>query len=146
VRHLPRAFARAIAVANRADSRWRAQPLGLAGEASLKLSVFGDGSLGELTYPNEHEQKSLSPVVQKLLENTRLLLASGRFSLQDSELAAGVLPLRVRVEIEQGAGSNDDDPTALRALDYEAPRRGKPGHGAFTLTSGRRVVAWVMLE
>ena len=86
-----------------------------------------------------------SLAVRRLLDNTVLLLASGRFSLHARELSGGVMRVRVRVEIvEQSALADPDvDPNELNAIDYEPPQPGKPGHGAFLLNSGRRVVCWV---
>jgi len=147
VRHLPRAFARAVALANRADPRWRELPAGVVDETSVVLTVADDGTLGALSYPVEGEQARVTPVVRKLLENTVLLLAAGKFSLDASALSPGTMRLRVRVEIEQRApAASDIDPSELHALDHEPPRPGKAGHGAFTLNSGRRVVAWISLE
>jgi hypothetical protein len=148
VQHLPKAFARAIALANRSDPRWRTLSLGTLGEASLSLAVGDDGKLGELTYPRESEEEKLPAVVRKLFQNTVLLLASGKFSLDPRALSAGTMKIRVRVAIEQGESRADSDVDAneLQALDYEAPRAGKAGHGAFLLNSGRRVVSWISLE
>jgi hypothetical protein len=147
VRHLPKAFARAIALANRTDPRWRTVPPGTVGEASLSLAVDDDGALGRLVYPRESEAANLPAVVKKLFENTALLLASGKFSLDASALSPGTMTIRVRVAVEQGPARADDaDANELQALDYEPPRAGKPGHGAFLLNSGRRVVSWISLE
>lgn len=147
VRHLPKAFARAVALANRADPRWRELALGVIDETSVALTVADDGALGSLTFPAPGEEARLTPVVRKLLDNTVLLLASGKFSLDASTLSPGTMRIRVRVEIEQRAPAGADvDPSELHALDHEPPRQGKPGHGAFMLNSGRRVVAWISLE
>lgn len=146
VRHLPRAFARAVALANRADAAWRTLPAGVVGEASVALPVEENGTLGSLTFDDDRERERLLPAVRRLLDNTVLLLSSGRFSLKARELSGGVMRVRVRVEIlEQTAKADPDvDPNELNAIDYEAPQPGKPGHGAFLLNSGRRVVCWVM--
>jgi hypothetical protein len=145
VRHLPRAFARAVALANRADAAWRTLPPGVVGEASVALPVAENGALGDLAFADDRERDRLLPAVRRLLDNTVLLLASGRFSLDTRELAGGVMRVRVRVEIlEQSALADPDvDPNELNAIDYEPPRAGKPGHGAFLLNSGRRVICWV---
>jgi hypothetical protein len=147
VRHLPRAFARAVALANRADAAWRTLPPGVVGEASVALPVEENGSLGRLAFDDAREREQLLPAVRRLLDNTVLLLASGRFSLNAREPAGGVMRVRVRVEIlEQSATADRDvDPNELNAIDYEPPQAGKPGHGAFLLNSGRRVICWVTL-
>jgi len=147
VRHLPKAFARAIALANRADLRWRGLAPGIVDETSVVLTVADDGTLGKLSYPVAGDETRIAPVVRKLLDNTVLLLASGKFSLDAGAVSPGTMRLRVRVEIEQQAsGGADVDPDELHALDYEPPRPGKRGHGAFVLNSGRRVVAWISVE
>lgn len=145
VRHLPRAFARAVALANRTDAAWRTLPPGVVGEASVALPVKEDGALGSLAFDDTRERDRLLPAVRRMLDNTVLLLASGRFSLDSRELSAGVMRVRVKVEIlEQSALANPDvDPNELNAIDYEPPQGGNPGHGAFLLNSGRRVVCWV---
>jgi hypothetical protein len=145
VRHLPRAFTRAVALANRGDSAWRTLPPGVVGEASVTLPVEDTGTLGSLRFDDARERDRLLPAVRRMLDNTVLLLASGRFSLDTRELAGGVMRVRVRVEIlEQSAMSDPDvDPNELNAIDYEPPQAGKPGHGAFLLNSGRRVICWV---
>jgi hypothetical protein len=145
VRHLPRAFARAVALANRGDSAWRTLPPGVVGEASVALPVEDSGALGSLRFDDTRERDRLLPAVRRMLDNTVLLLASGRFSLDARELSGGVMRVRVRVEIlEQSAMADPDvDPNELNAIDYEPPQPGKPGHGAFLLNSGRRVICWV---
>jgi hypothetical protein len=148
VRHLPKAFTRALSIADRSDPRWLTLPAGPAGEVRIELPVDDDGKLGELSYADENERDKLSPVVRHLLENTRLLLESGHFSLDPASLRAGVERLRVRVEVvERPATSDPDgDPNELKELEYEPPARGKPGRGSFALNSGRRVIGWVYLE
>lgn len=148
VRHLPKAFTRALSVADRGDPRWLALPAGPAGEVRIELPVDEDGKLGDLTYPDETERDKLAPVVRHLLENTRLLLENGHFSLDPSMLRAGVERLRVRVEVVEPPTTSvtDGDPNELKELEYEAPAHGKPGRGSFALNSGRRVIGWVYLE
>jgi hypothetical protein len=145
VRHLPRAFARAVALANRGDKAWRTIPPGVVGEASVALPVEANGALGSLEFDDARERDRLLPVVRRMLDNTVLLLASGRFSLNARELSGGVMRVRLRVEIlEQSAMADPEvDPNELNAIDYEPPQAGKPGHGAFLLNSGRRVICWV---
>jgi hypothetical protein len=145
VRHLPRAFTRAVALANRGDAAWRTLPPGVVGEASVTLPVEDSGALGSLSFDDARERDRLLPAVRRLLDNTVLLLAAGRFSLNARELSGGVMRVRVRVEIlEQSALADPDvDPNELNAIDYEPPQAGKPGHGAFLLNSGRRVICWV---
>jgi hypothetical protein len=145
VRHLPRAFARAVALANRGDAAWRTLPPGVVGEASVALPVEVNGALGTLAFDDAKERDRLLPAVRRMLDNTVLLLSSGRFSLNARELSGGVMRVRVRVEIlEQSAlADHDVDPNELNAIDYEPPQAGKPGHGAFLLNSGRRVICWV---
>lgn len=145
VRHLPRAFARAVALANRGDAAWRTLPAGVVGEASVALPVEENGALGSLVFDDTLERDRLLPAVRRLLDNTVLLLAAGRFSLDTRNLSGGIMRVRVRVEIvEQSARADPDvDPNELNAIDYEPPQAGKPGHGAFLLNSGRRVVCWV---
>jgi hypothetical protein len=145
VRHLPRAFARAVALANRGDTAWRTLPPGVVGEASVALPVEHDGALGTLAFADTRERDRLLPAVRRMLDNTVLMLSSGRFSLDARELSGGVMRVRVRVEIlEQTAlAARDVDPNELNAIDYEPPQAGKPGHGAFLLNSGRRVICWV---
>jgi hypothetical protein len=145
VRHLPRAFARAVALANRGDAAWRTLPPGVVGEASVALPVEHGGTLGSLSFDDARERDRLLPAVRRMLDNTVLLLAAGRFSLDARELSGGIMRVRVRVEIlEQSAMADPDvDPNELNAIDYEPPQAGKPGHGAFLLNSGRRVICWV---
>jgi hypothetical protein len=145
VRHLPRAFTRAVALANRGDAAWRTLPAGVVGEASVALPVEDSGALGSLSFDDARERDRLLPAVRRMLDNTVLLLASGRFSLNARELSGGVMRVRVRVEIlEQSAlAAPDVDPNELNAIDYEPPQAGKAGHGAFLLNSGRRVICWV---
>jgi hypothetical protein len=148
VRHLPRAFTRALSIADRSDPRWLTLSPGPAGEARVEIPVDEDGKLGELAYRDETERDKLLPVVRHLLENTRLLLESGHFSLDPTLLRAGVQRLRVRVEVVERAAASaaDGDPNELRELEYEAPTASKPGRGSFALNSGRRVIGWVYVE
>ncbi len=148
VRHLPTAFARAIALANRGDARFTSLPVGVVGEASVTLGVSEDGELGELDLGDDEAERRVAPVLKKLLDNTRLMLAHGRYSVDRTRLTPGVMRVSVRLVIEEEdrSAAPDRDPGELFAIDFEAPRPGKPGHGAFRLNSGRRVVAWVALE
>jgi hypothetical protein len=148
VRHLPKAFTRALSIADRSDPRWLTLEPGPAGEARVELAVDDDGKLGELAYRSAAERDRLAPVVRHLLENTRLLLESGHFSVDPSALRAGVQRLRIRVEVVERAGASDPDgdPNELKELEYEAPTATKPGRGSFALNSGRRVIGWVYLE
>jgi hypothetical protein len=148
VRHLPKAFTRALGIASRGDPRWLALPLGPVAEAHIELSVDEDGRLGELAFSDREEREHLAPVVRHLLENTVLLLANGRFSLDPSKLDAGVERLRIRVEVSERPAATDaeGDPNELKELEYEPPSAGKPGRGSFSLNSGRRVTGWVYVE
>ncbi|HEV8550711.1 MAG TPA: hypothetical protein VGQ57_16815 [Polyangiaceae bacterium] len=148
VRHLPKAFTRALGLASRGDPRWLALPPGTVGEARFHLAVDEEGRLGELEFDDAATRARLSPVVEHLLENTRLLLLSGRFSLDAASVRAGSQGLKVRVEITEARADvdSDADPTGLNELEYEAPRAGRPGHGSFRLNSGRRVIGWVYLD
>jgi hypothetical protein len=114
------------------------------GEARIELALDEDGRLGDLVYADEVEAQRLAPVVRHLLGNARLLLASGRFSLDPSKVNAGVQRLRVRVEVSERVAAAD--PTADPEHEYEAPTAARPGHGSFTLEGGRRVTSWVYLE
>jgi hypothetical protein len=144
VRHLPKAFTRALGIASRGDKRWLTLPLGTAGEVRVALAVDEDGRIGELDFGAPNERDRLMPAVRHLLENARLLLESGRFSVDPSTLRAGVQRLRVRVELSERVASAD--PNADPEHEYEAPAPGRPGHGSFTLEGGRRVTSWVYLE
>jgi hypothetical protein len=147
VRHLPNAFTRALAIANRGDSRWQKLPFGRAGEAHVRLVVNEQGELGELAYQDDLERDALAPVVRHLLDNTMLLLRAGRFSLDPKKLTAGVQRLRVVVEVGERAGVNSEgDPGELFGVAWEAPQKGRPGKSGFILNSGRQVTAWVWLE
>jgi hypothetical protein len=147
VRHLPRAFTRALALANRGDTRWREVAAGRVGEARLVLAVDAEGQLGELEYASDDERERLAPVVKKLFANTLLLLKNGRFSVDPKTLAAGVTRLRVTVEVTDGGPrSADGDPVELFGLGSAAPEAGKPGKSGFVLNSGRQVTAWVWVE
>jgi hypothetical protein len=148
VRHLPKAFTRALSIADRSDPRWLTLAPGPAGEARVQIAIDDDGKLGELAYRDPDERDRLAPVVRHLLENTRLLLESGHFSVDPTALRAGVQRLRVRVEVVERAGGSDPDgdPNELRELEYEAPTATKPGRGSFALNSGRRVIGWVYVE
>jgi hypothetical protein len=109
--------------------------------------VSEDGELGELELGSGGIAERMAPVLEKLLENTRRLLARGRYSVSRARLTPGVMRVRVRVEIEEpGGAAPERDPGELFGLDFEAPRPGRPGHGAFLLNSGRRVIAWVALD
>jgi len=114
----------------------------------VEIAIDDDGKLGELAYANPGERERLAPVVRHLLENTRLLLESGHFSIDPTALRPGVQRLRVRVEVvERAVGSDPDgDPNELKELEYEAPTATKPGRGSFALNSGRRVIGWVYVE
>jgi hypothetical protein len=148
VRHLPKAFTRALSIADRSDPRWLTLPPGPAGEARVEIPVDDEGKLGELAYRDETERARLAPVVRHLLENTRLLLESGHFSLDPAALRAGIQRLRVRVEVVEATGTTDadGDPNGLKELEYEAPTANRPGRGSFALNSGRRVIGWVYVE
>jgi hypothetical protein len=144
VRHLPKAFTRALGLASRGDPRWLALPVGLVGEARFRVSIDEEGRLGELEYDERTPVADLSPVLEHLLANTRLLLLAGRFSLDPTQTRAGAQTLRVRVEIRDAAASEPTgDPNGLNELEYEAPRGSQPGRGSFRLNSGRRVIGWV---
>jgi hypothetical protein len=144
VRHLAKAFARALGIASRGDPRWLQLPVGQAGEARIAIAVDEDGKLGELAFDDAKQRDRLLPVVRHLLDNTRLLLESGRFSLDPSRVSAGVERLRIRVEVSERV--EGADPNADPEFAYEAPTRARPGHGSFALNSGRRVTSWVYLE
>ena len=147
VRHLPKAFTRAVGLASRGDPRWLALPVGPVGEARFRLNVDEEGRIGELVYDEHTPATALPPVLEHLLANTRLLLLAGRFSLDASRERAGAQALRVRVEISDAAPSDPaGDPTGLNELEYEAPVGKKPGRGSFRLNSGRRVIGWVYVE
>jgi hypothetical protein len=147
VRHLPKAFTRALGLASRGDPRWLSLPVGPVGEARFRLSVDAEGRLGELEYDGQTPVAELSPVLEHLLANTRLLLLAGRFSLDPTQARAGAQALRVRVEIRDAAPSDPTgDPSGLNELDYEAPNGSRPGRGSFRLNSGRRVIGWVYVE
>jgi len=121
--------------------------VGLVGEARFRLNVDEEGRLGELEYDERTPAARLSPVLEHLLANTRLLLLAGRFSLDASRERAGAQPLRVRVEVSDAAPSETaGDPAGLNELEYEAPAGRKPGRGSFRLNSGRRVIGWVYVE
>jgi hypothetical protein len=144
VRHLPKAFTRALGIASRGDKRWLATAAGPVGEARIELAVDENGRLGELVYTSDAESRRLAPVVRHLLGNALLLLANGRFSLDPSKVNAGVQRLRVRVEVTERVAAAD--PNADPEHEYEAPTASRPGHGSFTLEGGRRVTSWVYLE
>jgi hypothetical protein len=147
VRHLPNAFTRALAIANRGDKRWRDLPLGEAGEARLRLTVNEDGTLGELEFSDESARDTLAPVVRQLLDNTLLLLKSGRFSLDPRRERPGTARLRVRVELTERSDANPEgDPGELFGVAWEAPSGKRPGKSGFVLNSGRQVTAWVWVE
>lgn len=147
VRHLPKAFTRALGLASRGDPRWLALPVGPVGEARIRLSVDEEGRLGELEYDERTPAGALAPVLEHLLANTRLLLLAGRFSLDATRERAGAQDLRVRVEINDAEPSEaTGDPNGLNELEYEAPLGKKPGRGSFRLNSGRRVIGWVYVE
>jgi hypothetical protein len=147
VRHLPNAFTRALAIANRGDRRWRDLPLGRAGEARVELGVSDEGQLGELEFPDERQRDALVPVVRHLLDNTVLLLKNGRFSLDPRKERPGTARLRVVVEITERSDANPEgDPSELFGVAWEAPSGRKPGKSGFILNSGRQVTAWVWVE
>jgi hypothetical protein len=147
VRHLPNAFTRALAIANRGDRRWRDLPLGQAGEARVELGVGEEGQLGELEFSDERQRDALAPVVRHLLDNTVLLLKNGRFSLDPRKERPGTARLRVVVEITERSDANPEgDPSELFGVAWEAPSGRKPGKSGFILNSGRQVTAWVWVE
>ena len=146
VRHLPKAFTRALGLASRGDPRWLALEPGTVGEVRFRLNVDEEGRLGALEL-DPRDAARLPPVLEHLLENTRLLLVAGRFSLDANRERAGSQALRVRVVIDDaGASDPSADPTGLNELDYEPPAGGKPGRGSFRLNSGRRVIGWVYVD
>jgi hypothetical protein len=146
VRHLPKAFTRALGLASRGDPRWLTLGQGSVGEVRFRLSVDEEGRLGALEY-DPRDAARVPPVVEHMLENTRLLLVAGRFSLDANRERAGTQALRVRVVIDDaGASDASADPTGLNELDYAPPAGAKPGRGSFRLNSGRRVIGWVYVE
>jgi hypothetical protein len=109
--------------------------------------VNEQGELGELEFLDANERDTLAPVVRRLLDNTRLLLRAGRFSLDPKKLESGVQRLRVLVELSEREGANPEgDPGELFGVAWEAPRKDKPGKSGFVLNSGRQVTAWVWIE
>jgi len=148
VRHLPKAFTRALGIASRGDPRWTLLPAGPVGEARFHLSVGEDGQLGDVEYDEPRSASELPEVLRRMLENIHTLLVSGRYSLDAKDVQSGVERLRVRVEITERPADGDPelDPTGLNELEYEAPNGHKPGRGSFRLNSGRRVIGWVYVE
>jgi len=127
VRHLPKAFTRALGLASRGDPRWLALPAGTVGDVRFRLSIDEEGQLGALEY-DPRDATRVPPVLEHMLENTRLLLLAGRFSLDATREGAGSQALRVRVVIDDaGTSDTSGDPTGLNELDYEPPSGAKPG-------------------
>ena len=149
VRHLPKAFWRALPKASYRMAEFRTLPVGKLGEARFTLSVSPEGKLGDVEYASDEEEQSVPRVIRRMLENTMILLRAGTFSVDPQKLAPGSVRFRVVVEVSDreplGDGPVDDNMTSLGGTG-EPPAPGRPGHRSFTLNSGRHVDAWIHLD
>ena len=144
VRHLAKAFARALPEGGHRDAAWSELPLGPAGRAKVSIFVNEQGHI---------EQAELDPAQQtpeplrRMIERTLLLLKSGTFSLDQQRVSAGIQRISVEVTLSQEATAGDeaDAPLLMAKEGHQAPEPMHPGYARFTLNSGRHLEAVLRL-
>lgn len=148
VRHLPKAYTRALNQGSWRVAGFRTVPSGKLCEAHVSIAVGGDRRLGELQYRKDEERDALPPLCRTMFENGQRLVANGEFSLDPKRLTDGVLRLRIEVHVTDGEprAESEDSPNELWSESYESPSAGKRGRSTFVLNSGRRVDALVEVE
>ena len=147
VRHLPKAYTRALNQGSWRVAGFRTAPAGKLCEGHVAIAVGADRRLGELEYPSEQERDALPSLCQKMFENAHRLVASGEFSLDPKRLTDGVMRLRIEVHVSDGEPPTESDaPNELFSESYETPSAGKRGRSTFIFNSGRRVDAFVEVE
>ncbi len=140
VRFFGKAFARALPSASFADSRWSELPLGFLGRALVDVRVDAEGHLETLELAADQD---VPAPIRAMVDNTRLLLKSGTFSLHTDRESPGSERWSLEVTIGTAAPNPDDtaDPRRLFGMGHREPLGGKPGFAQFTLNSGRHVAA-----
>jgi hypothetical protein len=139
---LDKAFVRAITAASHRDPYFRSSAAGFVGSARIRLSVDAEGKLGEMVT----QPKEVGEAISRVLGRTALLLRSGRFALP-SGVGAGVIDLELDIALSDGPPAEDaDDATATVSMGFTPPTASKAGRAYFTLASGRRFEATVVLR
>jgi hypothetical protein len=144
VRHLAKAFARALPEGGHRDPAWSELPLGLAGRAVLTLHIDAEGHLEQAEFDREIPTPA---ALKRMVERTLLLLKSGTFSIDKKSVSAGVERLAIEVTLTQEATDPDETgaPLLMAKEGHQAPERGRPGYARFTLNSGRHMEAVLRL-
>jgi hypothetical protein len=138
VRHLPKAFARALPQAGWRDNGWLELPLGRVGELVVELVVDEQGKLAELVYVDPKASQRQPAALRRMVERCVMMLRSGTFSLAPSARESGAQRLRIEAELSQTEA-------APEAWSFEPPAAGRPGRGVFVLASGLRMEARISL-
>jgi hypothetical protein len=148
VRHLPRAYTRAISQGGWGVAGFRSAPPGRLCEARVSITIAEDRSIGPVDYGGDAEREAVPPLCRSLFENARRLLVNGEFSLDAASLTSGAMRLRITVEVSDGEPHDDagEGPNGLFSESHEPAGAGRRGRSSFTLNSGRRVDAFVELE
>jgi hypothetical protein len=147
VRHLPKAFTRALNQGSWRVAGFRTVPAGKLCEGHVAIAVGADRRLGELEYPRDEERRALPALCRTMFENAHRLVANGEFSLDPKRLTDGTMRLRVEVHVSDGEPPTESDaPNELFSESYETPGAGKRGRSTFIFNSGRRVDAFVEVE
>lgn len=143
VRHLAKAFTRALPAGAYTDGDWSTLPLGKVGQVNLSLEVDAEGKLGQF----EFDARDLPGVIERMLRRVALLLRSGRFSISPQTLGAGQEQLDLEIEISERLVTPNEfaSPQDLFAQRFESPTADRPGFAEFTLNSGRLVRVVVRL-
>lgn len=139
VRHLGKAFTRAITAATHKDPIWRGLPAGSQGEVTVRVELDAEGRISS----TEVEPTPLTGPLSNLVTRTLLLLRAGRFALA-SGLGAGQETLSVSVRLfDEAPSAESEDPNQAHTLGFEPPKATAPGRAYFVLGSGRRFEATV---
>jgi hypothetical protein len=138
VRHLPKAFARALPQAGWRDSSWQDLPLGSVGELVIELVVDEQGKLDELVYVDPKASQRQPAPLRRMVERCVMMLRTGTFSLAPSARESGRQRLKVEAKLSQVEA-------APETWSFEPPAAGHPGKGVFVLTSGLRMEARISL-
>jgi hypothetical protein len=138
VRHLPKAFARALPQAGWRDSSWLELPLGHVGELEFELVVDEQGKLGELVYVDPKASARQPAPLRRMVERGLMMLRSGTFSLAPSARESGRQRLKIVAALSQVAA-------APETWSFDPPQPGRAGRSVFVLTSGLRMEARISL-
>jgi hypothetical protein len=144
VRHLAKAFARALPEGGHRDRAWSELPLGPVGRAVLTLHVDADGHLERTEF--DPEIPTPAPL-KRMIERALLLLKTGTFSLDKKSVSAGVERLSLDVTLTEEAADPDqmDAPELMAKEGHQAPEPERAGYARFTLNSGRHMEAVLKL-